>query len=248
MNRTLATVAATFVFFQPFMAASSLARSEGRAERVQFEKGATSTVIKGEVKGYEYVDYLVGAGAGQTLDVRLATSNAASYFNINPPDGDVSMFIGSTSGGSFVGVLPTDGDYGIRVYLMRSAARRNESASYTLTIAVTGRPLAATPAGKDALIPGTRFHASAAIRCVPLAGAQEQECQAFVIRRGFDGTATVEVRSGESFRRRILFVKGKPVSSDSPDTLSAGRKGDSSMVTLGGGERYAIPDAFVTGG
>jgi hypothetical protein len=42
------------------------------------------------------------------------------------------MFIGQF-GGDFKGILPTDGDYTIRVYLMRSAARRNESSIYTLT-------------------------------------------------------------------------------------------------------------------
>jgi len=31
-----------------------------------------------------------------------------------------------------------DGEYTIRVYLMRSAARRNEIANYTLTVGITG--------------------------------------------------------------------------------------------------------------
>jgi hypothetical protein len=158
------------------------------------------------------------------------------------------MFVGSTSGNRFSGVLPADRDYSIRVYLMRNAARRNESASYTLTVDVTGQPLAATPAARDALIPGTPFHASAKVVCAPPFGATMRECDAFVIRRGFDGTATVEVRWGEGLKRRILFVKGKPVAADATAALSVERRGDVSVVYFGGDERFEIPDALVTGG
>ena len=38
------------------------------------------------------------------------------------------------------------------------------------------------------------------------------ECEAYVVRRGFDGTATVELRwqseGNQEMRRRILFVMG----------------------------------------
>jgi len=33
-------------------------------------------------------------------------------------------------------VVPSDGEYTVRVYLMRSTAPRNESAPYTLTVGV----------------------------------------------------------------------------------------------------------------
>ena len=42
-------------------------------------------------------------------------------------------------------VVPSDGEYTVRVYPMRSAAPRNESAPYTLTVAVTLRGGAAAP-------------------------------------------------------------------------------------------------------
>jgi hypothetical protein len=219
-------------------------------ERVQFAKGATSTVIKGRLKGDPIVDYLVRAGAGQTLTVSLKKTNPQNYFNINPPETDVSMFVGSTAltGNSFAGMLPADGDYTVRVYLMRPAARRNESSDYTLTIGVTGQALAPVPASKDALLPGTPFHASGSIRCVPSFETKQRDCEAFVIRRGFDGTATVEIPQANSGKRRILFVKGKPVTSDSPDPLTFTRQGDVTTVKLGTEERYEIPDALVAGG
>jgi hypothetical protein len=68
---------------------------------------------------------------------------------------------GSSQGAQAKVMLPTDGIYVVRVYLMRNAARRNESSNYTLTVGVTGKALAPLAASKDALIPGTKFHASA---------------------------------------------------------------------------------------
>jgi hypothetical protein len=46
-----------------FGAAPAFARDEIRSERLQFKKGATSALIKGRLKGYTSVDYLVRAGA-----------------------------------------------------------------------------------------------------------------------------------------------------------------------------------------
>lgn len=42
------------------------------------------------------------------------------------------MFIGSTSGNTFSGELPSSGDYTIRIYMMRSAARQKKTARFTL--------------------------------------------------------------------------------------------------------------------
>ena len=46
------------------------------------------------------------------------------------------MFVGSTSGNQFEGRLPASGDYKVRVYLMRSAARRDEIANYRLEMII----------------------------------------------------------------------------------------------------------------
>jgi hypothetical protein len=233
----------------PLICGAVIADPDRRTQSIHFTKGTTSTAIKGQIRGYRYIDYQVRAGAGQTLSVEMKTGNASSYFNILPPgSGDVAMFVGSLSGDRFSGVLPTDGDYSIRVYLMRSAARRNETANFTLAVGVTGHALAATPAVQDALIPGTPFHASTKISCAVPYDAKTRECEAFVIRRGFGGTATVEVRWGEGTKRRILFVKGKAVAADSPEALVAMRNGDVSVVSFGSDERFEIPDALIFGG
>jgi hypothetical protein len=83
---------------------------------------------------------------------------------------------------------------------------------------------------------------------VPFLETQPRQCEAFVIRRGLDGTATVEIAQPNSGTRLILFVQGKPVASDSQDALSFSRRGDVTVVKLGTDERYDVPDALVTGG
>jgi hypothetical protein len=219
-----------------------------RTETVQFAKGATSAQLQGSITGNAGVDYRISARAGQTLSVALKPSNASNYFNINPPDSDVAMFIGSTSGSAARVLLPADGTYVVRVYLMRNAARRNEASDYTLKIGITGKALAPLAAAKDSLIPGTRFHASGQAACTPPFDPKPQQCEAFVIRRGFGGTATVEIRLPDSTLRRILFVGGAPVASDATESMTHSRDGDTTVVKFGADERYAIPDALVRGG
>lgn len=242
MSMTIGTVAVLLALAVPATA------QQIRKETVHFKPGASSATIQGALKGDQIVDYVLRAGAGQTLVVALKKSNPQNYFNVLPPgSSDVAMFVGD-SGADFKGMLPADGDYTVRVYLMRPAARRNESSNYTLTLGVTGQALAPTAASKDALVPGTSFHASAKIPCVPPFETKPQECEAFVTRRGFDGTATVEVHGPGGLVRRVLFVKGDPVASDSTGPLTFTRTGDLTVVKLGEDERYEVPDALVRGG
>jgi hypothetical protein len=237
---------AVFLLLLPLTAGAQPAPP--RQERVAFAKGASSATIKGQIKGDADIDYLVRAAAGQTISVALKVSNRSNYFNVLPPgSADVAMYVGQT-GESYTGMLPADGDYTVRVYLMRNAARRNEASDYTLTIGVTGKALAPLPASQDALIPGTPFHASGSVKCVPPFGdGKPQQCEAFVIRRGVDGTATVEIPS-KGLRRRILFVQGKPVASDSFEKMAVTRQGDVTTVGFESGDSYQIPDAFIFGG
>src|SRR5512139_112577 len=116
----------------------ALAQSPIRKEPVHFETGESSATIKGTIKGDDTVDYVLGAQKGQSMVVTLATTNRSAYFNVLPPGSEEAIFIGSTSGEKYEGTLPASGDYTVRLYLMRSAARRGESASYTIKFAVTG--------------------------------------------------------------------------------------------------------------
>lgn len=109
----------------------------GRTETIRFSRGATAATRQGTVTGYDTITYLVDVRAGQILDVDMRTSNRSSYFNVTAPGASEALFIGSTSGDNgYRGRTTRTGTYRIDVYLMRNAARRGESARYTLTVAV----------------------------------------------------------------------------------------------------------------
>lgn len=222
---------------------------ERTVKEVHFDKGRSSTTIKGRIQGYHYVDHQLRAGAGQTLKASLQGSNGANYFNVIAPGaGDVAMHIGEVGGNRFEGLLPIEGIYTLRVYLMRSAARRNESSDYIIDVAVTGNALKPLPASVDAKHPGTPFHASAPVPCTLPYQPDVRRCDAFVIRRDFQGNATVEVRGPKDYLRRVLFMQGKPVASDSSRPMTSSRRDDITEVKFGDDERVEIVDALVSGG
>jgi hypothetical protein len=95
------------------------------------------------------VDYLLPASAGQTMTVVLETNNTSNYFNVLAPGLIEAIFIGSTSGNRFEGSLPASGEYQVRVYLMRNAARRDESASFSLKIGIGANDAAAPTRDPD---------------------------------------------------------------------------------------------------
>jgi hypothetical protein len=205
--------------------------------------------LRGRIRGHQFIDYRVPAGAGQQLQVSLRTGHRANYFNLLPPgSADVAMYIGSSGDNRFAGLLPSDGEYTVRVYLMRSAARRNEVAAYRLDIALSGEPLQPLPEAQDARIPGTPYHAQAPVTCAPPYATEAASCEAFVARRGFDGTATVDVQGANQYRRSILFIRGEPVASDAMRALSYAREGDRIRIEFGKDEWVEIVEALLTGG
>ncbi|SEA99264.1 SH3 domain-containing protein [Rubrimonas cliftonensis] len=132
------------LLFSLLLAAPASAQ-EIRTQRVSFPPGAESSTVFGVILGREIVDFLLNARAGQYANVGMATQNPSAYFNILAPgETEVAFFVGSTSGNQFEGRLPATGDYRIRVYQMRNAARRGETADYRLEMIVSGGRGAAT--------------------------------------------------------------------------------------------------------
>ncbi|MEW9838607.1 hypothetical protein [Mesorhizobium marinum] len=65
------------------------------------------------------------------------TGSNIVYFNVLPPgSNDEAIFIGSTEGNNFAGTLSVSGAYKIRVYQMRSTARRGERGRFNLAISI----------------------------------------------------------------------------------------------------------------
>ncbi|SIO18330.1 hypothetical protein SAMN05444722_0735 [Rhodovulum sp. ES.010] len=107
------------------------------SHRVQFDRGNDNAYVEGTVTGNGYVDYLLGARAGQSMGVSLITDDSA-FFNILPPGSDgVAIYNSSTSGNDAVGVtLPSDGDYRIRVYLMGNQADTGATVPFGLSMTI----------------------------------------------------------------------------------------------------------------
>jgi hypothetical protein len=138
-----------WVFISALLFAGAAVAQEPVTERVQFASGQSGTTIRGSLQGYESVQYLLGAAAGQRMIVNMITSNPSTYFNIFAP-GDApgrseAMFIAASSGLYYEGVLPESGDYMLQVFINRNAARRDESTTYTLDVRIEG----AAGAGQD---------------------------------------------------------------------------------------------------
>lgn len=222
--------------------------SDGATRSVVFQKGSSSVSLKGQIKGDDFTDYAINAKAGQKLTAKLKASSSSCYFNVLPPGSqDAAMFIGSTSGNSFSKILPSDGSYSIRVYLMRSAARRNQGSNFNLDIGLTGNPLKPLSGAQDAKV--GKYHAVTTVDCSLLLAPETKSCDAKVIRRGFDGTGTVDLSWPNSGKRSVLFLKGKPVSSDAASEMTSNKDKDGIYtIDFEGSEKFKIPESLVFGG
>jgi hypothetical protein len=203
--------------------------------------------FSGVVNGRESVTYRVQAKAGQTLAVTLNAKHSQTYFNVTPEGSQEAMFIGSTSGNTMRKRVAADGEYTVDVYLMRPAARRGATSAFNLNVDVQDQPLEAIAASTDALVAGTPFHATARVVCTVPYAPSVTTCDAGVIRRGMDGTATVQVKWAQGIRH-FLFVNGTLAASDSTQQVKASRQGDQTMLRIRKDEVFAIPDVLLTGG
>ncbi|WP_166430594.1 hypothetical protein [Polymorphobacter arshaanensis] len=211
---------------------------------VTFAKGKSAATLTGSIKGDQDRSYTIDARAGQTLTVTLKATKGSVEMNVYAPGNDTAISLGSTDPYKFTTVLPTTGRYKVQVYQMRASARRGETASYTLTIGVTG---SAAKASTDALVPGTKYNATADISCTTSVGGKTGACKAGVIRKG-GGNATVELNTPDGGQRSIYFTGGKASGSDSATPIKATKAGDITTVRIGTVEVYYIPDALVFGG
>ena len=104
------------------------AKGESVERRVTFPRGRTSATVKGFIPDRLTTHLLkVGARAGQTLSVRLASTRSQASMCVVYPNGDTPD---GGCGRAFTGVLPADGDYSILVDPKR------DKISYTATVSI----------------------------------------------------------------------------------------------------------------
>jgi hypothetical protein len=237
-------IAWTILVVCPF----SFAAQAIKVQQIHFAAGASSATVKGTIAGDKTVDYKLSAKAGQTMSVKLKTSNSSNYFNVLPPGSESAVFIGSTSGNEWTGTLEADGEYKIRVYMMRSAARRNEVASYTLTVGITGSPKASdfgkAPAS-DAKVKGTPYHATGPLSCT-MGNDKPVQCE-FGVIRGKPGNAEVHITPPGGLKRVLVFM-GDKVTTNPGEKIKAVKQGYDWVIEVNDYEHYTIPEAVISGG
>ena len=222
-----------------------------RTERVSFQRGASSATVEGSIRGYETVDYLLNVSKGQYMNVSMATQHGATYFNIMEPGEEFeAVYNGSINGNQFEGTTAKSGDYRIRVYMMRSAARRNETASYRLEMIVSGSGNDSNTSMDNAGAAGNIYNATGAIPCSMGNGQPTTNCNFGVVRRG-NGDADVHVTRPNGAMRVIYFQNGQAVGYDKSQADRGefrSTKESSLYIIHIGSERYEIPEAVIYGG
>jgi len=98
----------------------------------------------------------------------------------------------------------------------------------------------------DALVPGTRYHATGDLFCAAPGAKPEPRCP-FGVVRGGPGRATVTVRRPDAASLDMVFENGKVTAVRGTTDFTAERRGDSTLITAGG-LVHDIPDAVINGG
>lgn len=209
---------------------------------VVFPGGQSSVTLKGVIRGYDGVEYLLSSAAGGRWAVTLQTKGDA-YFNITAPGADSALFIGSTSGEKFEGALPVAGEYRVLVYQMRAAARRGTVTNFSITFHIL--PGHETPAGQAG---PAKVDAKGDTRCSTGSSNLNLQC-AFRVARKAGGSAEIWLdRPGAKGQTRVLhFSKGEFTSTGNAKVTTR-KESDTFYVTVDGKEVYMIPEAMILGG
>jgi hypothetical protein len=190
------------------------------------------------------------------LRVVLHSGSDAVAFNVfeptRVPGRDGALYVGELNGPQMEVRTSHDGDYLIQVFQNRAAARRGERAEYAIDISVTGGGAAPAHRPGDAMVPGTRFHATGIVRCARADGQAMGECRMGVERGPGRGNGMVTVFWPDGGNRVIFFEDLTPVRYDQSEAdagarMTVERQGDDFHIRIGG-QRFIIPEAVITGG
>jgi len=230
---------------------SSLNAQQRQTKRLSIPTGKTSVSATGSITGYQDIEYIVNAAAGQTMTVKMKSNINSNYFLVyGPGNTETALYNSDTGEQTWTTTLTESGDHTIRVYLMRSSARNNVKANFTVTVTVTG---GAAPKQGDALVPGTKFNATGIIDAAltPDVAIGSTKADVGVIRYA-NGDAELHITNAKKQQRIFKYSKstGK-FTSVFPEgwKLETTRSGEYDwIVTVNDQEYYKIPEAVVFGG
>jgi hypothetical protein len=129
-HRAMTAALSIIIFFASLVSTTA----QGNPQRVRFQRGHSSTTVSGRIVGFDTKDYVISAKADQVMTLRLSSSNPSTYFVIYSINGRATDMSETTEWSER---LSESGDYVIRVFMMRSAARRRGAvASFILKISI----------------------------------------------------------------------------------------------------------------
>lgn len=100
-------------------------------KRINFARGATSAAITGSLAAYQSLDYILGAGAGQLMEINVSPSDSVQLV-IYGADGTV-LRSGMAEGSSFRGELPGTQDY------LVSVRAGEQAVDFTMNVVIPSR-------------------------------------------------------------------------------------------------------------
>ena len=122
---------ATFLLLAVALGFASLTSADGITKRIRFAKGKSSATVSGAVVRGDQDTYILGAGVGQRMTVRITSTENNAVFQVMDDDGNYLDNAGEGDDATnWSGKLPWKGDYRIIV----GGTRGN--ASYRMTVSI----------------------------------------------------------------------------------------------------------------
>ncbi len=103
---------------------------------VKFSPGSSSKTVKGSVKGYDGVNYILDAQAGQVVSVLFKPNLNSCFFNFWEPGASEAVHRGEVDGNEYAANLRKSGKNRVQVAMMRSAARKGLTCKYSVTFEI----------------------------------------------------------------------------------------------------------------
>lgn len=138
MTKMLSVVVGGLLFMSLSMSVFQTVAAPAIASYPVTLQGNGVVQLRGELKGPDNStrDYVVHVGKGETLSVALdSDKTSVTYFNVMQQGHEEALFVGERQDErKWQQQVQEEGDYVIRLYINRAAARRGESSRYTLSV------------------------------------------------------------------------------------------------------------------
>jgi CRISPR/Cas system-associated protein Csm6 len=105
---------------------------------VKFKPGSTFATRQGSISGYDGVNYILDARAGQVISVLFSPNRASCAFNFYRPGAASAVHRGEIDGNEYADTLRRSGKNRVQVFQNRNAARRGVTCNYSITFEISG--------------------------------------------------------------------------------------------------------------